>query len=124
MKEISQRHLRNDSGEIMRGLDEGESYVVTRNGTPLGELTPLRRHRFVSTETALAMFRGAPPADYRSLRRDLDAVASASLGRKAPGARAVDLLIAATAAAADLPLYTRNVDDFRGLEDVVTAVEV
>jgi antitoxin (DNA-binding transcriptional repressor) of toxin-antitoxin stability system len=76
MKEISQRQLRNDSGEIMRGLDEGESYLVMRNGTPVGELTPLRRHRFVSAETAMAMFRGAPSVDYRRLREDLDTVAS------------------------------------------------
>ncbi len=76
MKEINQRQLRNDSGEIMRGLDEGETYVVMRNGTPVGELTPLRRRRFVRTEAAMAMFRGAPQVDYKLLRRDLDAVAS------------------------------------------------
>ena len=40
-------------------------------------------------------------------------------GRKARGARAVDLLIAATAVAADLPLYTRNGDDFVGLDGLV-----
>ena len=40
-------------------------------------------------------------------------------GRKARGARAVDLLIAATALAADLPLYTRNGNDFSGLEGLV-----
>ncbi len=57
-------------------LDGGESYIVMRNGTPVGELMPLRRHRFVSTETAMAMFRGAPPVDYRGLRDDLDAIAS------------------------------------------------
>jgi prevent-host-death family protein len=45
---ITQRELRNDSGEIMRRLDQGESFVVTRNGVPVGELTPLRRHRFVT----------------------------------------------------------------------------
>ncbi len=76
MKEINQRQLRNDSGQIMRGLDEGETYVVMRNGTPIGELAPLRRHRFVPTETAIAMFRGAVPVDYQHFRRDLDAVAS------------------------------------------------
>jgi len=76
VKEINQRQLRNDSGQIMRGLDEGETYIVTRNGTPIGELTPLRRHRFVPTETAMATFRGADPVDYKRLRRDLDAVAS------------------------------------------------
>ncbi len=76
MKEITQRQLRNDSGQIMRGLDRGETYVVTRNGTPVGELAPLHRHRFVSTEAALAVFRGAPRVDYGQLRRDLDAVGS------------------------------------------------
>ena len=40
-------------------------------------------------------------------------------GRKARGARAVDLLIAATALAAGLPLYTRNGGDFAGLEGIV-----
>ena len=45
-------------------------------------------------------------------------------GRNARGARAVDLPIAAVAAAADLPLCTRNPDDFSGLEDLVTVVAV
>jgi predicted nucleic acid-binding protein len=43
-------------------------------------------------------------------------------GRKTRGARAVDLLIAATAAAAGLPLYTRNGDDFRAVEELVEVV--
>lgn len=45
-------------------------------------------------------------------------------GRKARGARAVDLLIAATACAAGLPLYTRNPDDFRALQDLIEIVPV
>jgi len=45
-------------------------------------------------------------------------------GRKARGARAVDLLIAATACANDLPLYTRNPDDFAGLEELLEVVAV
>jgi predicted nucleic acid-binding protein len=40
-------------------------------------------------------------------------------GRKARGARVVDLLIAATALAHELPLYTRNDDDFAGLDDLI-----
>ena len=45
-------------------------------------------------------------------------------GRKAHGRRAVDLFIAATAVAANLPLYTRNPDDFTGLSDLLEIVSV
>ena len=41
-----------------------------------------------------------------------------------PRRRAADLLIAATAWAAGIPLYTRNADDFHGLEDLLTIVAV
>lgn len=47
-----------------------------------------------------------------------------STGRKARGPRAVDLLIAATACASQLPLYTRNPDDFRGLDDLLDIMAV
>ena len=40
-------------------------------------------------------------------------------GRKARGRRAVDLLIAATALGAGLPLFTRNPDDFDGVESLL-----
>jgi predicted nucleic acid-binding protein len=45
-------------------------------------------------------------------------------GRKARGARAVDLLIAATALSTNLPLYTRNGDDFRGLDGLIDVIVV
>lgn len=79
MREVTQRELRNDSGEIMRGLDRGDSYIVTRNGVPVGELTPLRRHRFVAAEAAIELFRSAPPIDVDRLRADLDAVAEQNI---------------------------------------------
>lgn len=44
-------------------------------------------------------------------------------GRR-PRGRVVDLLIAATALTAGLPVYTRNADDFCGLEDLVRVVAV
>jgi predicted nucleic acid-binding protein len=50
--------------------------------------------------------------------------AVAASGRKARGARAVDLLIAATACAAELPLYTRNSDDFVALDGLVRVVQL
>ena len=45
-------------------------------------------------------------------------------GRKARGARAVDLLIAAVACSKGLPLYTRNPYDFQALEGLVDIVAV
>ena len=71
-REISQRELRNNSGEIMRRLDEGEAFVVTRNGVPVGELLPLRRRRVVNGPALAAAFQGAPHIDYQHLRKDLD----------------------------------------------------
>lgn len=77
--EITQRELRNNSGEIMRQLDRGQSFIVTRNGVPVGELSPLRRDRFVGAAAAVAAFRGAPRVDLDRLRADLDAVANQDL---------------------------------------------
>ncbi len=53
----------------------------------------------------------------RAYGRVFSAVMNA--GRKPRGARAVDLLIAATAVAEGLPLFTRNPDDFRALDDLI-----
>jgi prevent-host-death family protein len=76
---VTQRELRNSSGEIMRRLDEGESFVVTRNGVPVGELTPLRRLRFVPAASIAQIFQAAPPIDAEQFRQDLDAVADQSI---------------------------------------------
>lgn len=45
-------------------------------------------------------------------------------GRTARARRAVDLMVAATALAGGLPLYTRDPDDLRGLEGLVEIVTV
>jgi antitoxin (DNA-binding transcriptional repressor) of toxin-antitoxin stability system len=73
-KRITQRELRNESGRIMRALDKGRSFTVTRNGVPVGELTPVRQRRFVATEAVLASFAGAPRITRRRFRKDVDAV--------------------------------------------------
>jgi prevent-host-death family protein len=72
-RQITQRELRNDSGEIMRALDRGETFVVTRNGVPVGELVSVHRRRFVAAEAAIAAFRGAPAIEPERFRDDVDA---------------------------------------------------
>lgn len=71
-REITQRELRNDSGAIMREVERGESFTITRNGTPIGRLIPLRRRTFVPRAEVVAAFASAPVLDARRLREDLD----------------------------------------------------
>lgn len=74
-RELTQRELRNQSGEIMRALDRGDSFVVTRRGVPVGELTPVGRRRAVSAEAIVAAFARTEGIDGERLRADLDAIA-------------------------------------------------
>ena len=71
-RRITQRELRNESGQIMRELDRGESFVVTRNGVPVGELHPIRRQRFVAASVAVAALASARPLDSERFRADVD----------------------------------------------------
>lgn len=41
MKTISQRELRNDNAEVIRGVEAGETYTVTRRGVPVARLVPI-----------------------------------------------------------------------------------
>jgi len=61
---------------------------------------------------------GDRPASYGQV-----AAAAVDAGRK-PRARSMDLLIAATAHAHSSRLYTRNADDFQGLDDLIDVVTV
>ncbi|OLP01684.1 hypothetical protein BVU76_14595 [Mycolicibacterium porcinum] len=74
-EEISQRELRNDSGRVLRALDEGKTFVITRNRQPVGELRPLHRRRLVDAHIAVELFRHAPTVDGVQFRADLDALA-------------------------------------------------
>lgn len=71
---ISQRELRNDSGRIMRGLEEGRTFVITRRSEPVGELRPLRRRRFVDASLLAEVFSGSPDIDASRFRRDVDEI--------------------------------------------------
>ena len=80
---ITQRELRNSSGDIMRRLDAGETFIVTRAGKPVGELSPLHRQRFVNTDTVLGLFHRAPPVDAEQFRADLDRIADPGIDPRA-----------------------------------------
>ncbi|MFN0091968.1 MAG: type II toxin-antitoxin system VapC family toxin [Acidimicrobiales bacterium] len=80
-----------------------------------------RQDRLQRTEATFEPF----PFDAHAARAyGLMYAAVVARGRTARGARAVDLLIAATANAAQLPLYTRNPTDFEALGNLVEIVAV
>ncbi|GAA4386001.1 type II toxin-antitoxin system Phd/YefM family antitoxin [Tsukamurella soli] len=65
MKTISQRELRNDNAAIMQGVEDGETYTLTRRGVPVARLVP------VTDDTDL---RCARPARSRPVYSDLPRV--------------------------------------------------
>jgi len=74
-RKLTQRELRNNSGEVMRALDEGQDFIVTRNGRPVGELRPYEPRQFVPRDVFLATFEDAPHIDYERFIKDIDAYA-------------------------------------------------
>jgi antitoxin (DNA-binding transcriptional repressor) of toxin-antitoxin stability system len=57
----------------MRGVERGESFTITRNGTPVARLIPLRRRTFVPREEVIAAFATAPLLDAERFCDDADA---------------------------------------------------
>lgn len=41
MSAISQRELRNESGRVLREVEAGQEFVVTRRGVPTARIVPL-----------------------------------------------------------------------------------
>lgn len=75
MRVIPQRELRNDNAEIMKAVEAGESFVVTRNGQPVAELRPYERRRaFVSRAELRRLVAGAEHIDRVRFIDDVDAV--------------------------------------------------
>ncbi|MBM0226885.1 prevent-host-death protein [Micromonospora sp. ATA51] len=56
----------------MRGVERGESFTITRNGTPIGRLIPIRRRTFVPRTEVMAAFATSPVLDEARFRRDID----------------------------------------------------
>ncbi|MGH3822877.1 MAG: type II toxin-antitoxin system VapC family toxin [Pseudonocardiaceae bacterium] len=87
--------------------------------------------RDAATRAARTEKLSAAVADFDALPFDSEAaarygtlVALAIAGGRDPRPRRMDLMIAAIASTRDLPLYTRNAQDFKGLDSVVTVIGV
>ena len=88
--------------------------------TKSAEQVMIRSQRLADIEAAFA----AIPFDREAARRYGTLVALTIAASRNPRPRRIDLMIAATAAAHGLPLFTRNPDDFRGLDAAVTIIAV
>ncbi len=85
-----------------------------------------------AADRAMRMERlGAAVSDFDPLPFDEDAAARYGTlvgltiaAKRDPKPRRMDLMIAAISSVRGLPLYTRNADDFKGLDSVVTVVAV
>ena len=70
---IAQRQLRNDNAEIMRRVEAGESFVITRNGKPVADLVPHgdnpKTRRYTGREQQ-EYFRTQPSIDVEQWHRD------------------------------------------------------
>ena len=69
---ITQRDLRNNNADIMRRLEDGETFIITRNGKQVGSLTPMSRPQFARMTDVLEAFKGLPPLSFEEFRRDID----------------------------------------------------
>jgi hypothetical protein len=63
--DLRERHDHRRSSKCRRTVPTSRkiTHRELRNGVPVGELTPLRRRRFVAAEAAVALFRTAPAVD-------------------------------------------------------------
>ncbi|HQZ00915.1 MAG TPA: type II toxin-antitoxin system prevent-host-death family antitoxin [Propionicimonas sp.] len=78
MKTVTVRELRNNGGDVLDRVSRGESLVVTRDGSAVAELSPLRR-RSAAPADLIFRRRHLAEVDPLALRRELDDLLDASL---------------------------------------------
>ncbi|MCC7462266.1 MAG: type II toxin-antitoxin system prevent-host-death family antitoxin [Gammaproteobacteria bacterium] len=71
---ITQRELRNESAAVLREVEAGRTLIISRNGTPVGELRPIRRRRFVPRAAIADAAAQAASLNAARFRADVDAV--------------------------------------------------
>lgn len=76
---VTQRELRNQSAAVLREVEAGRTIIVSRNGTPVAELRPIRPRRFVPRDTLAEAAARAPRIDADRFRADLDAMIDQSV---------------------------------------------
>ncbi|MEV5652741.1 hypothetical protein AB0L57_31205 [Nocardia sp. NPDC052254] len=92
-------------------------------GVAMAKDPPTRTIRSEQLGAAIRDF-DALPFDEQAAIRYGTLVALVLVGKRNPRPRRMDLQIAAIASARGLPLYTRNVDDFKGLDSMLEIIEV
>lgn len=130
-------------------MDEGMRAILDTSVVIATDIEPLEGELAISAITLAELHFGVLVAKQRKVRAErlrrllelqrtfdalpLDEAVAASYGQVAaavveagrqPRARSMDLLIAATAHAHSARLYTRNADDFDGLDDLVDVFAV
>lgn len=70
MRTITQRELRNDNAAVIDAVVSGESFVVTRNGVEVADVTPHDSRRTVTKEELFEACRKLPRVDYAQMLRE------------------------------------------------------
>jgi prevent-host-death family protein len=78
VSDVSIRDLRNRGGEIVDRAARGELITITRDGTRVAELRPVRRPG-LAAEALLERWRHLPRVDPAALRRDIDEIVDPSV---------------------------------------------
>lgn len=93
-------------------------------GPHLARSVDIPAERVERLQLVEATFRSPLPFNANCARKYGTLVAKVLAAGRQPKPRRIDLMIAATAASLDLPLFTRNADDFKGIESSVLVVSV
>ena len=78
MPEIAQCELRDDNASVIRRVEAGETFIITRDGVPVAELRPLPagRQRVVPRHRLTAVAERLERLDAARFQSDLDDVAN------------------------------------------------
>lgn len=99
------------------------TFAELHQGVALARDAPARAARLEKLSAAVADFEPLPFDGDAAARYGSLVALTLAAGRN-PRPRRLDLMIAATASARGLPLYTRNAEDFNGLGRAVTVIAV